>query len=193
MRSYVVSVAASLIALGARAERQIGPDGGERNIRVARDRSASGAYLHAGPKAGVSVNYDQWVAGVFLRAGGLCPFVCLGDLGISIHELGGLGGNHASLRTSLRIDSIFWFGDREKFGIYPALGLSARTLFPAGKFAEFCERTRLEGCGGTFVGVELGVGLRFWPVFVEAIAATGELPSVTATAGLSWTFWEQAS
>lgn len=153
-----------------------------------------GWYLHIGPKAGVSVNYDQWVAGAFLRAGGLCPIICLGDIGISVHEIGGLGGNYASVRTSVRLDSILWFGKRETFGVYPTVGFSARTLFPTGRFAEFCERTGLQdGCGGTHVGLELGVGLRFWPIFVEAVGATGELPSITATAGYSALLWEHSS
>jgi hypothetical protein len=151
-------------------------------------------YLHAGPKAGVSVNYDQWVAGGYLRAGGLCPLICLGDLGISIHEMGGLGGNFATLRTSLRLDTILWFGDRGSVGLYPAFGVSAYTQIPAGHFAEFCERTGLdEGCGGTRLGVEAGLGMRFWPMFVETIAATGALPSLIATLGLSFTLWEPAS
>jgi len=154
----------------------------------------AGPYFHAGPKAGVSVNYDQWVAGGFLRLGGLCPLFCLGDLGVSIHETGGLGGNFATLRTSLRLDSILWFGDRNGFGIYPVVGVSTYTQIAAGHFAEFCERTKLEeGCSGTHFAAEAGLGVRLWPVFVEGIAASGQLPSVVATAGISWTLWESGS
>jgi hypothetical protein len=149
-------------------------------------------HAEVGPRAGVSVNNDQWVMGGFARVGGLCPFVCLGDLGASLHALLGLGGNRATLRVGLRLDSLLWFDAAHKFALYPVAGASAYVLVPVGAFAEFCERTHLQGCGGTYWGAELGGGIRVWKVFVEGVVGTGQLPVVTATAGIALPVWETA-
>ncbi len=138
----------------------------------------------------MSVNNDQWVAGGFGRLGGICPLVCLGDLGVGLHALAGFGGNRFTLRTSARLDSVLWLGAERTVGLYPAVGASAYFLFPVGAFAEFCERTRLKGCGGTYFGFEIGGGLRLWQAFLEAVAGTGQLPAVTVTAGVTLPLWE---
>jgi hypothetical protein len=147
--------------------------------------------LDAGPKAGVSINGDQWVLGGFARLRGLCPILCLGDLGVGFHALAGLGGNRVTLRTGLRVDTSLWLDDSHTVAFYPAVGGSAYILVPAGHFKEFCERTHLGGCGGTYFGLELGGGVRLWPFFVEALVGTGELPVVTVTGGIVLPVWER--
>jgi hypothetical protein len=146
--------------------------------------------IDVGARAGVSINNDQWVLGGFLRYGRLCPFVCLGDLGASVHALVGVGGNRTTVRLGIRLDSLLWFDRAHTVALYPVAGASAQVLVPVGHFAEFCARTGLEGCGGRFWGAELGGGLRVWRLFLEGVVGTGEFPIVTATMGMVFPAWK---
>jgi len=146
----------------------------------------------AGPRAGVSINSDQWLLGGFGRVGGWFAHAGIGDVGLSLHELVGVGGNRLTFRSSLRLDSIKWWGITRSFGVYPLLGVGLQVLVPVGPFAEFCERTHLPGCGGAYWGAELGVGLRFRSAFLEASYGTGELPNGTVTLGLAFPLNERA-
>ena len=152
--------------------------------------AASVYYVDAGPRAGVSINNDQWLLGGYARLGIHCPWPALTDLGFGLHVLGGVGGNRLSLRTTLRIDSLVWADSEHTFGFYPSLGVALLGLEPVAGFADFCARTRLAGCDGTYLGAELGFGVRVQRAFLEASLDTGQLPVGTLTAGLALPLFE---
>jgi hypothetical protein len=147
--------------------------------------------LGAGFQGGVTVNSDQWTAGGYGRLEGVCVFVCPRDLGIGLHALGGIGGNHVTVRVGPRLDYLLWLADEGTVGLDLGVGASVIGFIPVGNFAEFCHRVDLDGCGGTYFGAEGALGLRLWPVFVEGVLASGELPVLTVTAGIHWTLWAE--
>lgn len=136
------------------------------------------------------MNPDQYVLGGLIGFDGICLVACSRDLGFAIHALSGLAGNHATVRVSPRIAYTFWIGDEDTLGIELATGAGVIGFIPIGHFAEFCERTDLDGCGGVWAGFEAGAGARLWPVTIHAVVGTGELPLLTATASVRFDLWE---
>jgi hypothetical protein len=147
--------------------------------------------LGAGAKGGVTINADQWTAGGYGRLDGVCVLVCARDLGIGLHALGGVGGNHVTIRVGPRLDYHIWLAGEGTVGLDLGVGASVIGFVPVGSFAEFCHRVDLDGCGGTYLGAEGALGLRLWPTFVEAVVATGELPVLTVTAGIHGVLWQE--
>jgi hypothetical protein len=149
-----------------------------------------GHRLFAGPQGGISVNPDQWVLGGVIGLDGVCVIGCTRDLTLALHALSGVAGNHVTVRISPRLSYTFWIGDEDTLGVEVAAGGGVIALIPVGGFAEFCNRTDLDGCGGVWAGFEYGAGVRLWPITVHAIVGTGEVPVVTATASFRISLWE---
>ena len=55
---------------------------------------------------------------------------------------------------------------------------------PVGDFAEFCHRVHLAECSGYILGAELGGGVRYQRLSIDAFAGFGELPVLTIMAVL---------
>jgi hypothetical protein len=134
--------------------------------------------LGLGPRLGISVNGDQWIAGAHLRWG----FPCLGRLGMMPVVYMGLGGNHLTARASLRLDYLVRIGGEQGFSIYPAVGGSVIFYMPVGHFASFCHRVDLNECWGYDFGLELGGGLGYHWFALDVIAGFAGIPVVTITA-----------
>jgi hypothetical protein len=143
--------------------------------------------VDAGPRLGLSVNADQWLFGGQLRTG----LPCLGGLGIGPAFMIGVGGNYLTLRSSGRLDYMWWLDDAHVFGIFPAVGASVLYYMPVGPFASFCDRTDLDECWGYEVGTELGGGIRYRQLGVDAFVGFGELPVVTIMASVSFPLVER--
>lgn len=143
--------------------------------------------VDAGPRLGISINSDQWLVGGQLRTG----LPCLGELGLGPVFMVGVGGNYLTLRSSGRLDYLWWLDDAHVFGIYPAVGASVLFYMPVGPFASFCNRTGLDECWGYEVGTELGGGLRYRWLGLDAFAGFGELPVVTVMASVSFPLVER--
>jgi hypothetical protein len=137
----------------------------------------------AGPRAGGTLNGDQWLAGGHAHL----DLLCLGGLGSELVAVGGLGGNLVTLRGSLRLvyDFELWRG-RRGLRLYPALGWSLQYYTPVGHFATWCGRYDVDACYGFASGVELGGGLRWSWLGAEVIVGLSDLPVLTLA--LSATF-----
>lgn len=131
---------------------------------------------------GLSINDDQWLMGAHLRM----ELPCLGNLGFGPVFALGIGGNFLTLRSSGRLDYLIWFDRAHVFGIYPAIGAAAYFYVPVGGFGSFCRRTNLEECWGHETGLELGGGLRYKWLGVDAFAGFGGLPTVTIMAAATF-------
>jgi hypothetical protein len=134
--------------------------------------------VEEGPRVGISINGDQWLVGGQLRA----SLPCLGNLGFGPVLVFGLGGNYLTMRSSGRLDYLFWFDDAHVFGAYSAVGASAFFYLPAGGFARFCNRVNLDECWGHDVGFEVGGGLRYKWLGVDGFLGFGGLPVVSVMA-----------
>jgi hypothetical protein len=154
-----------------------------RHTRAAFDRR-----FDVGPRGGISVNGDQWIVGGYGRYDGFCFGGCSPRLGIELQLLAGFGGNHMTLRASVRLSYVFWFFE-EMFGFYPLVGGSVVGYLPIGTFASFCGRVNLEGCSGWDAGLELGGGFHIWRFSLEAAAGLGGIPVVTTTLGFTVPLW----
>jgi hypothetical protein len=140
--------------------------------------------VDAGPRAGITINGDQWLVGGHLRA----SVPCLGGLGYGPTLTLGLGGNYLTLKSSGRLDYLIWFDRAKVFGIYPAVGASALFYIPVGGFARFCNRTGLYECYGKELGLEVGVGLRYRWLGADAFIGFGGLPVLTIMVGAWFPF-----
>jgi len=138
--------------------------------------------MEVAPRVGLSINGDQWLVGSQLRA----SLPCLGELGIGPTLALGVGGNHLTLRSGGRLDYLLWFDSAHVLGIYPAVGAALLFYWPVGHFATFCHRVGLEECSGYDVGSEVGGGIRFHDVAVDAFAGFGGLPVLSIMA--AWSF-----
>jgi hypothetical protein len=137
--------------------------------------------VELGPRFGISVNGDQWLVGAGLRS----SVPCFGTLGFGPLLAFGLGGNHLTVRSAGRFDYLLWFDAAHTFGIYPILGASLRVYVPVGRFASFCRQVHLDECSGYDLGGELGGGVRYRALGVDAVVGFGGLPVVTILGGLS--------
>jgi hypothetical protein len=135
--------------------------------------------VDSGPRAGISINGDQWLLGAHLRVG----LPCFGGLGLSHTLAFGLGGNYFTLRSSGRLDYMFWFDNQHIFGIYPTAGVSALFYGPVGGFASFCSRVGLDECWGHDAGWEAGGGIRYRWLGVDALVGFAGLPVLTVMVG----------
>jgi hypothetical protein len=138
--------------------------------------------VEIGPRAGVSVNGDQWLFGGHLRT----SVPCFWNLGFGPIVVLGLGGNHLTIRSSGRLDYMLWFDRAHTFALYPAAGASVLFYVPVGRFAEFCNRVHLDECSGYTVGGEVGGGARYRWLSVDAFAGFRGLPVVAVMAALSF-------
>jgi hypothetical protein len=135
-----------------------------------------------GPRFGLTVNADQWLFGAALRS----SVPCLGNLGVGPALAVGVGGNHLTMRSSGRLDYMLWLDHAHTFGVYPAVGASVRFYVPVGRFASFCNRVHLDECSGYDVGGEIGGGVRYRWLALDAFAGSRGLPVVTVMAALSF-------
>lgn len=145
-----------------------------------------------GPRFGGSLNGDQWVVGFH----GRLELLCLGGLTFDAVGVAGFGGNHATLRPSIRatyhlrlLDKPSWApaGLRgEEPHIYPVIGASFLHHEPVGPFAEWCHRYDVAACSATEGGLELGGGIGYWLLGFEGIAGLGGLPVVTMMATVTF-------
>lgn len=132
-----------------------------------------GMRVSAGLRAGASINSDQALLGGHALAED--------GLGLEALVLVGLGGNHLTMRPSLRTSYTLWIGDEGGFGIMPAAGLTMLFYVPVGPFATWCNRVGLGQCHGWQFGYEVGGGVRYSFVRIDAMAGIGELPALTIT------------
>jgi hypothetical protein len=107
---------------------------------------------------------------------------CLGSVGLGPMLALGVGGNHLTVRSSGRLDYMVWLDADHVFGIYPAVGASVLFYTPVGGFATFCHRVDLEGCSGHAFGGEIGGGIRYRSISVDAFVGFAELPVLTIMA-----------
>lgn len=142
----------------------------------------------AGLRAGITVNSDQWALGGYARYDGFCLGGCANNLSIEVLLLVGLGGNHMTIRESVRLQYLFWLY-KKAFGLYPIVGNSILGYVPVGPFASFCNRVELSGCGGWDVGFEIGGGIRIWNFSFETVVGVGGIPVVTILLGLHFPIW----
>ncbi|MCC6525318.1 MAG: hypothetical protein IT373_21875 [Polyangiaceae bacterium] len=145
-----------------------------------------------GPRAGISFNGDQWLVGTYGRFDGFCVGGCTRDLALTLQLYTGFGGNHVTLRASLRFEYTLWFL-AEDFGLYPIVGGSFQGFVPVGAFGEFCRRVHLGGCGGWEAGLEAGAGLRVWRFSFEGVGGIGGIPVLTVTGGFHFPLWSSAT
>jgi hypothetical protein len=133
--------------------------------------------FEAGPRGGLTVNDDQWIVGGHLRLG----FLCLGGFALEPVALVGFGGNYLTLRPSLRAIYRLYSDTNRELEIHPTLGYSLVQWFPVGHFAEWCDRLEVDACWARDSGVELGGGLAYRFLGIDAVAGFGSLPVVTVT------------
>jgi hypothetical protein len=180
--AVAAAIAIGTVLLPARAAACQRPEPDEDPPAVSIDRTPRAS---AGPRMGVSINGDQWIIGGHL----LVESLCLPGLGIEPVVLVGIGGNFLTLRPAGRVTYSFWIGGRHGVALAPALGVSALIWIPVGDFASFCNRTDLDGCGGHDIGFEIGGGLRWRWLRLEAMGGFGGLPVVTITLAADLPVW----
>lgn len=136
------------------------------------------ARLHPafGLDGGFALQGDQYVAGG--RAG--LSVEPLRFLALELVALGGLGPDHFTGRASLRLRPELRI---DRFRASLIAGASLYGYWPRGPFATFCDKADLD-CSAGDLGLEAGVGVGFGPVRVDLVAATGEVPLYTLTAGV---------
>jgi len=133
--------------------------------------------FEGGPRGGLTVNDDQWVAGGHLRLG----FLCLGGFALEPVGFIGFGGNYLTLRPSLRAIYRLYSDTNRELEIHPTLGYSLVQWLPVGHFAEWCDELEVDACYARDSGVELGGGLAYRFIGIDAVAGFGSLPVVTVT------------
>jgi hypothetical protein len=139
-----------------------------------------------GPRAGGTLNGDQWAVGGHLRLN----LPCLGGLALEPVGQVGLGGNHMTLRPSLRLLHEWWLGGRRGLGIYPVAGASFIYYVPVGPFASWCNRYDVHACWGFASGFELGGGLEYRWAGLEVIGGFSGLPAVTIMGTATFSIWD---
>jgi hypothetical protein len=133
--------------------------------------------VEGGPRGGITVNDDQWILGGHLRLG----FLCLGGFTIESVALLGFGGNYLTLRPSLRGIYRLYSDTNRELELHPTLGYSLVQWIPVGRFAEWCSRLEVDACYARDGGVELGGGIAYRFIGLDAVAGFGTLPIVTIT------------
>ena len=133
--------------------------------------------LEGGPRGGLTVNDDQWVVGGHLRLG----LLCLGGLALEPVALLGFGGNYLTLRPSVRAIYRLYSDTNRELELHPTLGYSLAQWIPVGRFAEWCNRLEVDACYARDTGVELGGGIAYRFLGLDAVAGFGSLPVVTIT------------
>jgi len=133
--------------------------------------------FEGGPRGGLTVNDDQWILGGHLRVG----FLCLGGFAFETVGLVGFGGNYLTLRPSLRVIYRLYSDTNRELELHPTLGWSLVQWFPVGHFSTWCERLEVDACWARDSGVELGGGMAYRFLGLDAVAGFGSLPSVTIT------------
>ena len=133
--------------------------------------------LEGGPRGGITVNDDQWIVGGHLRLG----LLCLGGLALEPVALLGFGGNYLTLRPSLRAIYRLYSDTNRELELHPALGYSLVQWLPVGQFADWCDRLEVDACYARDSGVELGGGIAYRFLGLDAVAGFGSLPVVTIT------------
>lgn len=134
--------------------------------------------IHAGPRAGGSVNADQWTLGAQL----IVESRYTAGLGLEPIFLLGVGGNHMTFRPGLHLLYTFWLDPRHRVGIAPVLGVSAYFYEPVGWFANAC----VTGCRGSDVGIEFGAAVRYRWFRLETVVGRMGLPIVTINVGFDF-------
>jgi hypothetical protein len=133
--------------------------------------------LEGGPRGGLTVNDDQWVVGGHVRLG----FLCLGGLALEPVALLGFGGNYLTLRPSVRAIYRLYSDTNRELEIHPTLGYSLMQWIPVGRFAKWCNELEVDACYARDTGVELGGGIAYRFLGLDAVAGFGSLPVVTIT------------
>lgn len=141
-------------------------------------RESSDFIIHAGPRAGGSVNADQWTLGAQMLVEGRHT----AGLGLEPLFLLGVGGNHVTFRPGLHLMYTFWFDQRHRFGLAPVFGVSAYFYEPVGWFANAC----VTACRGSEVGIEFGAAARYRWFRLEAVVGRMGLPIVTINLGFDF-------
>jgi hypothetical protein len=133
--------------------------------------------VEGGPRGGLTVNDDQWIVGGHLRLG----FLCLGGFTLEAVGLVGFGGNYLTLRPSVRALYRLYSDTNRELELHPTLGYSLVQWLPVGPFAKWCDRLHVDACWTRDSGVELGGGIAYRFLGLEAVAGFGSLPVVTVT------------
>ena len=151
------------------------PDGG----KPSEPRAVHGCTLEVegGPRGGLTVNDDQWIVGGHLRLG----FLCLGGFAFEPVGLVGFGGNYLTLRPSLRAIYRLYSDTNRELEIHPTLGVSVVQWLPVGPYATWCDRFDVDACWARDSGAEIGGGLAYRFLGLDAVAGFGSLPVVTIT------------
>lgn len=170
-----LTVLGGSVAAAPEPSPELSPEPSPVRIEIEEERS-----LSIGPRFGMSLNGDQWLAGGHL----LLENLCLDGVGVEPILLVGLGGNHATIRTGLRAGFTFWIGGVRGVGLMPMVGADLSVALPVGDFARFCSRTQILGCDGVFLGYEIGAGVRYRWFRLEAMAGFADLPVFTTTFAL---------
>jgi hypothetical protein len=171
--------------LGSGFRASSGPACGAALLLLASAASAEGtldrtghscaASVKAGPRAGGTINQDQWAFGGHARLG----LLCLGGFAIETAAIVGLGGNYLTLRPSARLQYHFGPGGERSVSVYPSAGYSLLFYRPVGDFESFCDRYDVDACYDSVQGFELGGGVGYWLLGVEGLVGFGGLPVVT--------------
>jgi hypothetical protein len=133
--------------------------------------------LEGGPRGGLTINDDQWIVGGHLRLG----LLCLGGFALEPVALLGFGGNYLTLRPSVRAIYRLYSDTNRELELHPTLGYSFVQWLPVGDFADWCSRLEVDACYASDGGVELGGGIAYRFLGLEAVAGFGSLPVVTIT------------
>jgi hypothetical protein len=145
--------------------------------RAAETAPDDGIALALGPALGASIQTDQLVAGLSFAVRGL---------GVSFVEidarlLAGLGGRYAALRAGLDLSLALAI---DPFRIRALIGAAVARYEPIGDFAQWCDKTDV-ACGQTAGGLELGLGVGWSFLSLDAILGAGELPRFLFLLGAS--------
>jgi hypothetical protein len=158
--AVVVLVGVLFWSVGARAED-------------AEDEGDEGSRMRSGVRVGASLNGDQALVGMHL------VLASIGDFALGSAVLVGAGEDWMTFRTSAlaRWDLL----QRGDFTLYSVVSGSALLYMPIGKLAAFCSATGLN-CSGGEAGLEVGGGVEYNRIGIEATAGLGGLPAVTLLA-----------
>ncbi len=133
--------------------------------------------LEGGPRGGLTINDDQWILGGHVRLG----LLCLGGFALEPVALVGFGGNYLTLRPSVRAIYRLYSDTNRELELHPTLGYSLVQWIPVGPFADWCDRLEVDACYARDSGVELGGGIAYRFLGIDAVAGFGSLPVVTIT------------
>jgi hypothetical protein len=132
-----------------------------------------GSRMRSGIRIGASLNGDQALVGMHL------VLATAGDFALGAAVLTGAGQDWMTFRSSAiaRWDLI----ETGDFMVYSLLSGSALLYLPIGRLAAFCDATGLS-CSGSEAGFEVGGGVEYDRIGLEATAGLGGLPAVTLLA-----------